>query len=160
MPRADYTALRVPTRMTRFNGTRTDYSYSNQSGDQSQRLKQLKVTKGSTVLLDLNYSYDAASNLTVLHEMTPSHGEQLTFSYDDFNRLRTVSGDTDSASYTYDRLDRLTSVQEGGYTAIFGAWSAGTATTGAPAIQARLHERGVQLLPSLSSVERELRRRV
>jgi len=124
---ATYTAAGMLAALTLLNGTRTDERYYDEPGvDQSQRLRQLTVTKNDTTLLDLHYSYDAVSNLTLLHEMTAYHGEHLTFSYDAFNRLRTVSGDTDSANYTYDRLDRLTSVQEGSYSTIYGVSTTGT----------------------------------
>ncbi|HBY98314.1 MAG TPA: hypothetical protein DEP84_30955 [Chloroflexi bacterium] len=124
---ADYTALGAPSWITFLNGTRSDYSYYNQSGDQSQRLKQLKVTKSGTVLLDLNYSYDAVSNLTGLTDATPNRTESLTYGYDAFNRLTSVSGGY-SASYAYDPLDRLTTFSEGTYTTTFGFWSAGSDT--------------------------------
>lgn len=124
---ADYTALGARSWITFLNGTRTDYRYYNQSGDQSQRLKQVKVTKGSTVLLDLTYSYDAVSNVTGLTDATPTRNESLTYGYDDLNRLTAVSGGY-AATYAYNQLDRLTSFNESSYTTPFGAWSSGTAT--------------------------------
>ncbi|HBY95835.1 MAG TPA: hypothetical protein DEP84_18085 [Chloroflexi bacterium] len=124
---ATYTAGGALASLTLLNGTRTDYRYYNEPGiDQSQRLQQLTVTKDGTPLLDLTYGYDAVSNLTGLTDATPGRAERLTLAYDAFNRLRTVSGATDSASYTYDRLDRLASVTEGGYSTIFGVWTTGT----------------------------------
>ncbi|HBY93795.1 MAG TPA: hypothetical protein DEP84_07455, partial [Chloroflexi bacterium] len=125
--RATYTAAGALASLTLLNGTRTDdRSYDEPGVDQSQRLRQLTVTKDGTTLLDLTYRYDAVSNLTGLTDATPGRAESLTLAYDAFNRLRTVSGEAYSASYTYDRLDRLTSVKEGSYSTIFGAWSAGT----------------------------------
>ncbi|HBY95188.1 MAG TPA: hypothetical protein DEP84_14725, partial [Chloroflexi bacterium] len=126
---ATYTAGGALAALTLLNGTRTDDRYSDEPGvDQSQRLRQLTVTKNGTTLLNLAYGYDAVSNLTGLTDATPGREENLTLAYDAFNRLTAVSGATDSASYTYDQLDRLASVQEGSYTTLFGAWSAGSET--------------------------------
>ena len=108
-----FNALGQPSTLTLGNGVTTTYTYD----AQNFRLKTLKTVKGSTVLQDLGYTFDAGGNVTQLTDAT--HGNQ-TFAYDDLDRLTSATHATSAypaVSYTYNAIGNMTNnSQLGTYT--------------------------------------------
>jgi len=88
-----FNALGQPSTLTLGNGVTTTYTYD----AQNFRLKTLKTVKGSTVLQDLGYTFDAGGNVTALTDAI--HGNQ-TFNYDDLDRLTSATGGYGTVTYT------------------------------------------------------------
>ena len=97
-----FNALGQPSTLTLGNGTTTNYTYDSRN----YRLKTLRTVKGSTVLQNLGYTFDAAGNVTRLTDTR--HGTQ-TFAYDDLNRLTRATGGYRNLAYTYNQIGNLTS---------------------------------------------------
>ena len=97
-----FNALGQPSTLTLGNGVTTTYTYD----AQNFRLKTLKTEKGSTVLQDLGYSFDAGGNVTQLTDAT--HGNQ-TFDYDDLDRLTSATGSYPTITYAYNAIGNMTS---------------------------------------------------
>ena len=81
--------------ITYGNGVHTSYSYDNRN-----RINRIKTVQGSTTLLDLNYTYDAVSNVVGINTEL--------YSYDFLNRLISSTGPWGTINYGYDGIgDRL-----------------------------------------------------
>ncbi|OKL38352.1 RHS repeat-associated core domain-containing protein, partial [Domibacillus mangrovi] len=93
----DYYPTGEPKQRRYVNGIWTDYTYDN-----AQQMKTLKVTKGTTVLLDESLGYDLNGNINAV---TSSSGNKA-FTYDKTNQLETQSIDSAqlSESYVYDAV--------------------------------------------------------
>jgi RHS repeat-associated protein len=74
------------TRMTLENGVYETYSYS------VDRISQHQARKGTTTLMDLDYSYDDASRVTRLVSILGGTTSTLGMRYDGLNRLTRVTG--------------------------------------------------------------------
>ena len=97
-----FNALGQPSTLTLGNGVTTAYTYD----AQNFRLKTLKTVKGSTVLQDLGYTFDAGGNVTALTDTV--HGNQ-TFNYDDLDRLTSATGGYGTVTYTYNEIGNMLS---------------------------------------------------
>ncbi len=95
-----FNALGQPSTVTLGNGTTTNYTYDSRN----YRLKTLRTVKGSTVLQNLGYTFDAAGNVTSLTD--PRHGTQ-TFAYDGLDRLTEATGGYGTATYTYNQIGNM-----------------------------------------------------
>lgn len=99
-----FNALGQPGTVTRSNGTTTTYTYD----AKNYRLKTLKTVRGSTVLQDLGYTFDAGGNVAAITD--PRHGEQ-SFAYDDLDRLTGATngapGGYGTLNYTYNQIGNL-----------------------------------------------------
>ena len=97
-----FNALGQPSTLTLGNGVTTSYTYDSANF----RLATLKTVKGSTVLQDLEYTFDAGGNVTALTDA--KHGDQ-TFGYDDLDRLTSATGTYGTISYAYNEIGNLLS---------------------------------------------------
>jgi RHS repeat-associated protein len=89
------------TTKTLPNGIVTSYNY-----DGMNRLKQLKHQQGSTVLADNNYSYNQANQISQITEPT----QTKTFGYDNVDRLTSMTSPTlTSENYSFDEVGNRTS---------------------------------------------------
>ncbi|WP_338754362.1 DNRLRE domain-containing protein [Bacillus sp. FJAT-52991] len=93
----EYYPTGEPQQRRYVNGIHTNYTY-----DDAQQMKTLKVTKGTTVLLDESLGYDLNGNV---NSVTSSTGNKA-FAYDKTNQLesQTISSAQLTESYTYDAV--------------------------------------------------------
>jgi len=82
------------------NGVQTTYSY-----DSHDELTRIKVMRGSTALLDLNYTYDNVGNVQSINTES--------YSYDFLNRLTYSSGPWPTLQYGYDAIGNRQWFKEG-----------------------------------------------
>ena len=75
----------------------TTYEYDN-----ANRVTSMVTKKGTTVLKEYDYTYDGNSNITSV-----SGSENVTYTYDDLNRLASSTRDNTTITYTYDKRDNL-----------------------------------------------------
>jgi len=92
--------------IVRGDGTTATYEYDS---------KNRRLTHLSSPILSYSYDYYPSGNIKTWRGF--SGGRDLTFSYDDFYRLKAVSGFY-TASYKYDKLWRMVAKEEGGATEI------------------------------------------
>ena len=89
------------TTKTLPNGVVTSYNY-----DGMNRLKELKHQQGSTVLADNNYSYNPANQISNIAELT----QTKTFGYDNVDRLTSMTSPTSlGENYSFDAVGNRTS---------------------------------------------------
>lgn len=89
------------TSRTYPNGVTTTYDY-----DDMDRLERLKDTSSSATLFDRQYTYNAASQIETITELTNSR----TFGYDLVNRLKTVTASNNqNENYNFDNVGNRTS---------------------------------------------------
>jgi RHS repeat-associated protein len=101
----------VENLLTQFdygNGIRATYTY-----DSLDRLSTIDIKDGVTSLLDLDYTYDNNSNITQLvngwRDTSSSwHSETESYSYDGLDRLTSGSCTSWSHSYSYDKAGNRT----------------------------------------------------
>jgi RHS repeat-associated protein len=75
---------------------------------------QVIDAKGSTVILNDEYKYDANGNVTDITDLrTTGTSTTRGMSYDDLDRLEVAIGPWGTASYAYDALDNLRSANQG-----------------------------------------------
>jgi len=77
--------------ITYGNGVSTSYAYDNRN-----RISRIKTLQGSTTLIDLNYTYDAVSNVVGINTES--------YYYDFLNRLTSSTGPWGSIQYGYDGI--------------------------------------------------------
>ncbi|MCR4408546.1 MAG: PKD domain-containing protein [Anaerolineae bacterium] len=94
----DYNALGQPTRLELGNGLATTYGYH----DANFRLESIVTTGG---LQNLNYTYDNVGNVQTMVDSVG--GLNLTYAYDELDRLTNVSGSY-ARSYGYDNIGNPT----------------------------------------------------
>ncbi|MDJ0654152.1 MAG: RHS repeat-associated core domain-containing protein [Xanthomonadales bacterium] len=111
------------TGISRFNGT-TDILASNITYEPFGSMKSMTLGNGIQVtktydlayrvtdivqgaVMDRDYSYDAASNITGITDVLSSTKSQ-TFGYDDLNRLTSATGIYGSEAYVYDEVGSRT----------------------------------------------------
>ncbi len=87
---------------TYANGTTTRFSYS----DARQWLRDASVTGPSGTLYQASYGYDAGGRVTSMSSASNSLSN-LSFTYDDLNRLTGTSG-AQTQSFAYDALGNIT----------------------------------------------------
>ena len=96
----DYWPDNLLRSITRPNGTVTSYDY-----DRADRLRSVVVRLASSVLLSHEYTYDANGNRLTQVETNGGAPETTTYTYDDLNRLSSVTyPDDTSATYSYDAV--------------------------------------------------------
>jgi RHS repeat-associated protein len=96
----------VENLLTQFdygNGIRTFYTY-----DSRHRPSTIDVKDGATSLIDLDYTYDNNSNITQLvngwrDTSSTWHSETESYSYDGLDRLTSATCTSWSHTYTYDK---------------------------------------------------------
>lgn len=89
--------------LTYGNGLVLTLSY-----DQDYRLTEIRTADGATVVQDLDYTYDAADNITAIADVLNATRNQ-TFTYDELHRLIGATGVYGTTNYTYDPVgNRLT----------------------------------------------------
>ncbi len=115
-----YSPLGQITHLERANGVTTDYTYD---PAKIYRLTRILSFKGSTKLQDLGYSYDANGNILAMSDTSNTQLAKTTnYTYDDLNRLTSVavtgaaSGTNYSHSYTYDAIGNILTSEAGTYT--------------------------------------------
>jgi RHS repeat-associated protein len=112
-----YNQLGGISRIDIGNGTSTTYAYYGlDAGAPSGyygRPWQIKTSKSSTVLQDMRYTWDANVNLTQRQDIVS--GETEDFTYDFLDRLTSVSGPY-TESYEYDKIGNITSRNGTAYT--------------------------------------------
>jgi RHS repeat-associated protein len=90
--------------ITKPNGTVTSYDY-----DRADRLTSVVVRAGPTVLLAYEYTYDPNGNRLTQVETNGGAPETTTYTYDDLNRLETVTyPDGVAVAYEYDPVGNRT----------------------------------------------------
>jgi RHS repeat-associated protein len=91
----------TPSTKTLPNGIVTSYNY-----DGMNRLKELKHQQGSTVLADNNYSYNPANQISGVAELS----DTKTFGYDNVDRLTSMTSPTlTGENYSFDEVGNRTS---------------------------------------------------
>jgi RHS repeat-associated protein len=91
----------TPSTKTLPNGIVTSYNY-----DGMNRLKELKHQQGSTVLADNNYSYNPANQISGIAELS----DTKTFGYDNVDRLTSMTSPTlTGENYSFDEVGNRTS---------------------------------------------------
>ena len=101
----------VESLLTQFdygNDIQTTYTY-----DSRDRVLTIEVKDGATSLLDLDYTYDNISNITQLingwrDTSSTWHSETESYSYDGLDRLTSGSCTSWSHTYTYDKAGNRT----------------------------------------------------
>ncbi len=94
--------------VTKPDGTVTSYDY-----DKADRLRNVAVRKDGTDLLSYAYTYDGNGNRLSQVEVNGGPPETTTYTYDDLNRLETVSyPDGRSVAYGYDNVGNRTAETE------------------------------------------------
>lgn len=101
-------------------GPLTELEYANGAlravqHDQRYRTTRNTLNMGATVLADYVYQYDAAGNITRIHDAVDATYNR-DFTYDDLNRLVTANTGTSlwgAGSYTYDAMGNVTSLTLG-----------------------------------------------
>ena len=104
----------------------TQFDYGNDlqatfSYDSRDRLSALDVKNGSTSYLDLDYTYDSSNNITQLvngwrDTSDTWHSETESYSYDGLDRLTSASCTSWSHTYTYDKVGNRTAKDSVTYT--------------------------------------------
>ncbi len=107
------------TSLTYGNGLGLDLSY-----DQDSRLTAIHTANGGTVIQDLDYTYDAANNITAITDTLTSARTQ-TFGYDLVHRLTSATGLYGTMGYTYDAVGNRVTRTQGGSTETL-AYAAGS----------------------------------
>jgi RHS repeat-associated protein len=102
-----YDAAFRMTSETMSTGQPTNYTYNGRGW-----VKTIQTNKpGGGFVQDVSYSYDAAGNVGgLVDNVAPT--DNLTFGYDELNRLTSVSGSY-TATYEYDRIGNTTRITEG-----------------------------------------------
>jgi RHS repeat-associated protein len=98
-----YTSSNEVNSISFANGATTSYSY-----DSRLRTTRILSTHGVTTLLDLNYTYDSASNVKSINTQN--------FTYDWINRLTSAVGGWGTINYTYDGVGNILTMKQGGVT--------------------------------------------
>jgi RHS repeat-associated protein len=104
----------------------TQFDYGNDlqatlSYDSRDRLSTLDVKNGTTSYLDLDYTYDSSNNITQLvngwrNTSDTWHSETESYSYDGLDRLTSASCTSWSHTYTYDKVGNRTAKDSVTYT--------------------------------------------
>lgn len=105
-----YTALGQPAKVDR-GGAMVDTTYGYFEADENFRLKSIQNGPQANLPAFFYSGYDDAGNLTGVS----SWDNAYTYTYDDLNRLASVSGSFTHA-YTYDRLGNIEAVVKDGVT--------------------------------------------
>jgi RHS repeat-associated protein len=98
------------------NGLQVTFSY-----DSRDRISTLDLEDGETAFLDLDYTYDNASNITQLvngwRDTTDTwNSETESYSYDGLDRLTSASSTSWSHTYSYDKVGNRTAKDQTTYT--------------------------------------------
>ncbi|MFA6131115.1 MAG: SpvB/TcaC N-terminal domain-containing protein, partial [Patescibacteria group bacterium] len=110
----DYNANNQPTYFAFSNGVETTNTYDVAN---RYRLTDKYTSNGTDLFQDLDYTYDAVGNVTVVDENSDLETEgTFTYGYDDLSRLTSASNTTTTSSYstysysyTYDEIGNITS---------------------------------------------------
>ena len=99
------------------SGQVKDITYANgqvQSFIENNRLlvTGLKVAKGTSVLLNSTYTYDAGGNVSKVVD-TVDATQNRTFTYDNLNRLATAAGPWGAGTFSYDAKGNITAQKLG-----------------------------------------------
>jgi RHS repeat-associated protein len=108
-----------------FDGTTRRLTYKSPEGDTSVatydedwRIKTLTQSSGSGVESLISYTYNPKD---LLEKVTDSiSGLTKSYTYDDYDRMKTVTGPTGTVEYGYDKGDRLSTVTAAGVTTTYG----------------------------------------
>jgi RHS repeat-associated protein len=106
----DYASLRYTlsdkiNTLTFGNGVTTSYTY-----DERDRPENVVTRDGSTVLLDLTYTYDDSGSVTSIYDGSTTE----TYGYDLLDRLTSSSGPWGNLIYLYDYVGNRLSLNRGG----------------------------------------------
>ncbi len=100
-----YSALGKPLLITFGNGVTTQYQYY----PENNRLKKIYSSNGTTPLMNLEYFYDYAGNITLLTDSLDSN-KTRSYKYDDVDRL--IEADSvkygGKVIYQYDKIGNIT----------------------------------------------------
>jgi RHS repeat-associated protein len=103
-----YDAAGRPTTRSNTNSTTTTWAYSADRGF----LNNIYTQGPSGALQGLSYTYDAAGLVQSVTSPSPNEAEGWTYAYDDFYHLTSAtnaSSSADTQTFTYDKVDRITS---------------------------------------------------
>ena len=95
-------ALSQPTSITFGNGVTTEYRYDKNTN----RLLSILSSKDAKMIQNIEYEYDAYSNMIGRHNYLDQNTE--LFKYDRLNRLTGVNGSEGYGEFHYDPLGRMT----------------------------------------------------
>lgn len=95
-------ALSQPKTIVMGNGVVTEFGYDKNTN----RLVSILSRKGAGIIQNLEYEYNAFSNMTDRHNLK-NHCHE-SFKYDQLNRLTSVDGNEGFCEYHYDPLGRMT----------------------------------------------------
>jgi RHS repeat-associated protein len=115
----DNTQYNTDNLLTQFdygNGLQATFSY-----DSNDRLSTIDVTNGTTAYLDLDYTLDDCNNIAQLingwrDTSDTWHSETETYNYDGLDRLTSASCTSWSHTYSYDKTGNRTSKDSVTYT--------------------------------------------
>jgi RHS repeat-associated protein len=111
----EYTALGKTGSLTYGNGVQTSYDYYDTAGKidssagtpYSFLLKQIRVARAGSDLLNLGYEYDKTGNVKLKKDNLNSALSE-SYGYDELNRLTSASsGLSGSKTFRYDKLDNI-----------------------------------------------------
>ena len=113
-----YSANSQITHIEYGNGTSTDYTYD----ENNLRLTNLNTLSGTTPIQDLSYTFDPVGNIRQITDAVNSNTQ--SFSYDDLNRLTSATGPHYSTiNYEYSPIGNLT--KKGDKSLVYGEGAAG-----------------------------------
>lgn len=96
-------ALLQPTDFITGNGYYTHLQYD----DNNHLLKSIRTTHHNEIIQDYHYEYDDYSNMIRRNNLKSSSTERFT--YDELNRLTSVTDEYGTSDFIYDQLGRMTS---------------------------------------------------
>ena len=100
--------LGMPTQFVTGNGLISEYYYD----PNNNKLTKIKTMSGDRIVQDYEYEYDDFSNMKSRTDVR--HGQSELFTYDALNRLTSVVDNDGESVFCYDALGRMTSKTQSG----------------------------------------------
>ena len=155
----DYTASDQIELIQYSNGTQTQYAYNSDT----LRLKQLLTSSSAEILQSLSYDFDNVGNVSAITDSSPDGTNSQSFQYDDLNRLTSAIGEAyGTITYTYDSIGNMT--QKGDLTLNYGEGDAGphavTSTSGSKSSTMNYDANGNMLSKGSAEYEYDIENRL